>query len=107
VNATFNRAEALARVWREKAQERRAVSPHDTTADVFDYCATEMLADLLAASLDDEELTPAEYGALPHINKSASQVRRWCQFQQIPCTRVGRDYRIRRGTPAPAFKAVA
>ncbi len=71
------------------------------TADVIHSLAAELVQVMSVASVEDEELSPAEFAALPHINKSASTVRRWCQHGRIECRPVGRDYRIRRGTLPP------
>lgn len=97
----------LAREWQEEVERRRRMSPHDVTADILHHCATGLLAAVAKASADDEELSPAEYGAQSHIQKSPSQVRRWCQAGAIECRRVGRDYRIRRGATPPYLSAVA
>lgn len=94
---------ALARQWQQEVERRRQMSPNDVTADVLHHCATGLLSVLETASADDEELSPAEFGALPHVQKSASQVRRWCQREAIECRRVGRDYRIRRGAVLPSL----
>lgn len=98
---------ALVRTWTEEVTRRHAMSPHDVTADILKHCATVLDQVIANASEADEELSPAEFGALPHVGKSASQVRRWCQHGQIVCRRVGRDYRIRRGAALPAITAVA
>lgn len=105
MNAVVNSTHRLAEGWQQEAGRRRAMSAHDVTADILEHCAATLLSTVDRAGIDDEELSPADFGALPHVGKSASQVRRWCQFNQIPCRRVGRDYRIRRGTPVPAFTA--
>jgi hypothetical protein len=62
-----------------------------------------MVDAVTTASRDDEELTPAQYGAQPHVGRTGSTIRRWCQRGLLPCRLVGRDYRIRRATPVPAF----
>jgi hypothetical protein len=103
VSALASSSERLAQKWTDEAARRREVSAHDVSADVFLYCATALLETIKTASADDEPLSPAEFGALSHVNKSASQVRRWCQLGQIECDKVGRDYRIRRGAKLPAF----
>lgn len=90
----------LADSWKEEAEKRRAMSANDVGADVLDFCARQALLALQTASADDEELSPAEFGALPHIDKSPSQIRRWCRSGKIPARKVGRDYRIRRGVSA-------
>lgn len=100
-------ARRLAREWAAEVERRRAMSAHDATADILDHCAKHLAAALETASEDDVELSPAEYGAQPHVNKSASQVRRWCQGGAIECRRVGRDYRIRRGATPPSLVAAA
>jgi predicted RNA-binding Zn ribbon-like protein len=97
----------LAREWQQEVERRRQMSPNDVTADILHHCATGLLTALATASEADEELSPAEYGAQSHVNKSASQVRRWCQAGAIECRRVGRDYRIRRGATPPSLSAVA
>lgn len=107
MTAVESAARRLARQWAEEVERRRAMSPHDATADILDHCAKGLLSALETASSDDEELSPAEYGAQSHIQKSASQVRRWCQGGAIECRRVGRDYRIRRGATPPSLSAVA
>jgi hypothetical protein len=107
VTAIESAARRLARQWAEEVERRRAMSAHDATADILDHCAKGLNSALDTASADDEELSPAEYGALSHVQKSASQVRRWCQGGAIESRRVGRDYRIRRGTMPPALAAVA
>lgn len=98
---------ALAASWEEEASRRRVMSPHDVTADILAHCAARVLVTIEKSSTDDEELTPAEYGALPHVGRSASSVRKWCQFNQIVHRQVGRDYRIRRGAEPPAFSVAS
>lgn len=102
---TATRLAALAVEFETEASRRRAMSAHDVTADVLEYCAGKLMSALTEASTDDEELSPAEFGAQARVNKSASQVRRWCQADAIECRRVGRDYRIRRGAALPTFLA--
>lgn len=105
MSAVIDGISALAASWEEEAARRRVMSPHDVTADILAHCAARVLVTIEESNADDEELTPAEYGAQPHIGRSASSVRKWCQFNQIVCRRVGRDYRIRRGAEPPAFAA--
>ena len=107
MSAVADAARRLAREWSEEVARRRAMSPHDTTADILDHCARGLALAIDTASADDEEVSPAEYGALGHINKSASQVRRWCQSGAIECRRVGRDYRIRRGATPPSMSSMS
>jgi hypothetical protein len=91
----------LVRQWQEEVERRRQMSPNDVTADILHHCASGLQTVISTASEADEELSPAEFGAQPHVNKSASQVRRWCQQQRIEHRRVGRDYLIRRGAVVP------
>lgn len=94
----------LARQWQQEVERRRQMSPNDVTADILHHCATGLLTVITTASEADEELSPAEFGALSHVGKSASQVRRWCQHGLLECRRVGRDYRIRRGAALPGHE---
>lgn len=85
---------------RQAAIERRLISPHDPIPDAFDHCAA-----LVQRALDDtahleDLLTPAEVSVI--LRRSPSQVRRMCRSGAMPSSRVGRDYRIRRGD-AQAF----
>lgn len=93
---------ALSDTWRIDAKRRLAMSSHDVAGSILLFCSNEILRVLDTASADDEELSPAEFASLPHVQKSPSTVRRWCQLGRIPCRQVGRDYRIRRGESLPA-----
>lgn len=106
-SAISSAAHALAREWMEEVTRRRTMSTNDVTADILAHCAERLQTTIDQASALDEELSPAEFGELPHVGKSASQVRRWCQSNAIVCRRVGRDYRIRRGAALPAFQVHA
>lgn len=103
MSAVILTVSGLALHWKSEAVRRRTMSAHDVTADILEHCAQSLLKALESASADDEELSPADFGALPHVNKSSSQVRRWCQENRIAHRRVGRDYRIRRGEAVPMF----
>lgn len=80
--------------------QRQLRSAHDQVAEAMLSIADQLAKRVEAAAADDDELTPAEFGALH--GKSASQVRRWCQQKRLEHRRVGRDYRIRRGATIPA-----
>lgn len=86
--------------WEVEGARRQQRSTNDQGADTLVACARELRARLAEAAPEDEELTPAAFGALH--GRSASQVRRWCQQQRLAHRRVGRDYRIRRGAAIPA-----
>lgn len=93
---------ALAETWKADAQRRLLMSSRYMAADILLFCSHELLRVLRTASDDDEELSPAEFAALPRVSKSVSAVRRWCQLGVLPCRRVGPDYRIRRCERIPA-----
>ena len=97
------RLHALADTWTAEAGKRRKLSAHDVGADILTYCADELRAELNDASDDDTELSAAEYAALNDV--SANTVRRWCQTGALPARPVGREWRIRRGEPAPKLRA--
>lgn len=105
MNATTHRLQSLATMWRAEAAKRRRMSAHDVSADVLDFCAGEMLAELRDANEADEELTVAQYATLHEV--AISTVRRWCQVGALACRQVGREYRIRRGEPCPVLRASA
>lgn len=96
------RAAQIVQEFEGEATKRRAISPHDLTADVFAYCA-KAVAEVLATSGEDEdeEISVAEYAALHR--RSPSTVRGWCAEGLITATRKGRDWVIRRGEPCPSF----
>jgi hypothetical protein len=95
----------LAAQWHQDAATRRRMSAGDVGADILDYCAGTLLETLREAAEADEELSVAAYAALQH--KSVSTVRRWCQLGMIRARKVGREYLVRRGEPAPRFEALS
>ena len=101
--AVLARTTTLADEWRAHARRQLAIVADDPAAKAMLWCADRMVEAVTTASRDDDELTPSEYGAQPHVQRTGSTVRRWCQRGLIPCRQVGRDYRIRRATPVPAF----
>jgi excisionase family DNA binding protein len=105
VTATHHRLASLASTWREEAKKRRRMSAHDVSADVLDFCASEMLSELQDASAADREITVAEFAELHDV--SVSTVRRWCQTGALTARQAGREYRIRRGEPCPMLRASA
>ena len=107
LSAVESAAVGLARKWQEEVEHRREWSKNDVAADILARCASSLMSTIQTASVDDEELSPAEFGALPHVDKSASTVRRWCAQELIVCRRVGRDYLVRRGAAVPSFGAIA
>ncbi len=101
----MKRLHSLAASWREDAHKRRKMSAHDASADVLDYCASELDAELNDVRYADEEVEVAEYAAMH--GRAASTVRRWCQEGIIAARASGRGYRIRRGEPCPDLRASA
>lgn len=98
-------AAALADKWERWAYDRAMIGGQDSACRVLNVCASD-LRDAIAEATDaDAELTPAEFGALPHVGKSASQVRRWCRSGALVHRRSGRDYLIRRGADVPTVLA--
>lgn len=97
------RLTALADAWKAEASKRRKLSAHDVGADILAYCADELRAELSDTCSDDEELTAAQYADLHDV--SANTVRRWCQTGALLARPVGREWRIRRGEPAPNLRA--
>lgn len=95
------RLDELAATWQQEAARLRARSTNDVTADLLDYCAGELRTALTALRSDDEELSPQEYADLQDV--SVSTVRRWCKTGALLARKVGRDWAIRRGEPAPHF----
>ena len=104
MNATASAVESVVASviasWEHEGVLRQQRSANDQGADTLVACARELRDRVAAATKDDEELTPAEFGALH--GKSPSQVRRWCHQDRLEHRRVGRDYRIRRGAAIPA-----
>lgn len=105
MSATENRLAALADSWRQDAATRRRMSAGDVGADILDYCAVALTEVMREAADDDEELSVAAYAALHH--RSVSTVRRWCQLGMVRARKVGREYLVRRGEPAPTFEALS
>lgn len=99
MNFTTTRLATLALEWKDEAERRRLMSAHDVTADVLDYCAGELTAELTDVSAADEEVSPEAYAL--EQGRSVSTVRRWCASGALPARKVGREWVIRRGTPAP------
>lgn len=99
MNAVETVVANLVASWQAEGSKRQERSPSDTAADTLVACARELQQAVATASELDEEIGPQEYGDLH--NRSASQVRRWCQADRLKHRRVGRDYLIRRGEKPP------
>lgn len=102
MQSTTHRLEALAAQWRADAEKRRRMSANDVGADMLAYCADELMAEVTDTSEADEEISAAAY-ALLH-GKSAKTVRRWCRDGLVLARQAGRDWKIRRGEPAPKLR---
>lgn len=72
---------------RDQAAARLAQAAPDPVADNMQKVAGELEARLAAARQRTRRLTPAEYGALPHVQVTAQTVRTWCRAGELPGAR--------------------
>jgi hypothetical protein len=90
--------------WKWDGERRLEIDPHDAGGRTLLWCSAQLFGALAEASAADEELTPAEFGRLPHVDRSRAQVQRWCRNGLIVCRPDGRGYRIRRGAALPVMR---
>jgi hypothetical protein len=75
-------------VLRAKAAARREDAATDPVADNMERTAERLDELLERARARTRRLTPAEYGALPHVDVTAQTVRTWCRDGELPDARL-------------------